>query len=638
MAILIKTETEIKKAANWAIARLEEIENAYQARHRVALEHYMNYNSKTYKKFYNGRADTFVPLSFQLVEIQLARFMRAIYQQKFPYDLEGIGPVNVLLEEKNRALIDLQQKQFAKMYIRHLDYFRSMFIYGRGFAKMKWRTEYKKVTKLVVDEPSEPPQGSLPVSPIIKVSGKQDLILTYDSWEFTPVDYFDMFVDPLAKDGDLQNASFVAEHRIISWDELRTMGAQKDSRGMPLYTNFSDMENRGDAALTDEAITRKLALGMNVTAIDAMKQDGKKHHIHEIWCDYDIDGDGVVERGVILTLLDRKRIIRADFNPLWHADLPYVSSSMYRVPNEFLSQGLLDSTRKMQYEINDKRNQALDYGAMSLNASWIVGDAAGIEDNQIRMTQHGVIRARDASQVQPIKFPAELMQLAEQANVIMESNMRDAVGSTRSLAGLPQGGPRQTASQFTQTLAQAGERGRLSLDTYAEEAHGDIGKYAHALNQQFLRRDMRIRLTEEQQSKFNELKNGDVVQRQDLALDVVFKSPNFADIEAEAIRNQNMTTMLQIVQTLPDSDANRILLQKLIHKVWTDQFNFDEKELFGPDGQILPFSQNPTNVVDGNQTSSDEGGPVQSNENFNPSTFAKDLASSANGSNNGGNQ
>ena len=64
MAILLKTEVEIKKAANWAESRLREIEHAYEARHRVALEHYMNYNSKTFKKFYNGRADTFVPLIF----------------------------------------------------------------------------------------------------------------------------------------------------------------------------------------------------------------------------------------------------------------------------------------------------------------------------------------------------------------------------------------------------------------------------------------------------------------------------------------------------------------------------------------------------------------------------------------------
>lgn len=630
MAILLKSANDIKKCENWAISRIREIEDAYDARHRVSLEHYMNYNSKTFKKFYNGRADVFVPLSFQLVEIQLARFMRAIYQQKIPYDLEGIGPINILQEEKMKGLIDVQQKQFAKMYIRHLDYFRSMFIYGRGYGKMKWRTKYQKVTKLFAEE-SVLPEGSLSIPKHIKVSSKQDLVLKYDSWEFTPVDYFDMFVDPLAKDGDLQNANFVAEKRIIDWTELKELGSQLDGTGKPLYMNFDDMHNRGDGALTDEDISRKLALGMNVTAIDAMRQDGKKHEIHEIWCHYDVDSDGIIEQNVILTLLDRKRIIRADFNPLWHGDYPYISSSMYRIPNEFLSQGLLDHTRKIQYEINDKRNQSLDFGTMSLNAAFIAGDGAGVEDNQIRMTQHGVIRVRDASQLTTVKFPAELMQLAEQANLIMESNMRDAVGSTRSLAGLPQGGPRQTASQFTQTLAQAGERGRLALDTYAEEAHGEIPKHAHALNQQFLRRDMTLRLTEDQQANFKELKTGQVVTRADLAMDLAFKSPNFADIESEAIRNQNLSSMLQIVQTLPDTPPNRVLLQKLIHKIWTDQFNFDEKELFDNQGQVLDFSQQPSQAIDGNQTASDEGGPVQSNEDFSANDFADDLASAANG-------
>ena len=149
---------------------------------------------------------------------------------------------------------------------------------------------------------------------------------------------------------------------------------------------------------------------------------------------------------------------------------------------------------------------------------------------------------------------------------------------------------------------------------------------------------MYLRLTQDQESKFKELKTNAPLMRQDLAQDLMFIAPNFADLESEAIRNQNMTTMLQIVQTLPDSEPNRKLLQILIHKIWTDQFNFDEKELFDENGQPLQFNQQAAQPIDGNQTSSKDGGPVQSNENVTPNDFANDLAAAANDSNTGGQQ
>lgn len=634
MAIDLKSGIEIKKAQEWAIARIKELDIAYEPHFKIALEHYMNYNSKTFKSFYKGRADTFVPLSFQIVETILARYMRAIHQPKIPFPLQGIGEEDKLAQQKIEALFHIQQRQQVKMYLKHLDYFRGMLMYGRGYAKMKWRTEYRKVRKLVA-EPGFTQIGGMPIPTVMKTTSKQEIILKYDCWDFIPTDYFDMRVDPEAPNADIQRAGFVVEKRMIDWSVLKKMATQVDSESRPIYSNFDDLEGKGDAAMTEEEIDRKLAMNINISALNAIKQDGVKHRLDEIWCTYDIDGDGIAEEGVLMTILDQKRIIRCELNPLWHNEYPYISSNTFRRPNEFLGQGLLDATRKIQYEINDKRNQSLDYGSMALNASWIVGDGAGLEDSQIRMSQHGVLRVRDKNQIETMKFPAELMQLAEQANAIMESNMREATGATRSVAGLQQGGPRQTASQFAQLLAQAGERGRLGLDSYAEEAHREIGYQAHALNQQFLRRDTYVRLTEEERGFFDTFKGGNLT-RADLAQDVDFIKPNFADQEGEALRNQNLTSFLQIIQTLPDSPANRILLQKTVHKIWTDQFKFDERELFDSRGTIFDFALEAQQPQAGGPDAIDEGGPVPPGATPNVNDFSGDLGAASGLINTGG--
>ncbi len=586
------TEVELKSLGKDLTAQIQDYERAYDVRRRIAMEHYKNYNSIVAKRFYNGRSDIFVPLSFQIVESLLAKVMRAIFNEPNPVFLEGTGASDKAQEEKIRALLHMQQKKNVRLWLKIQDYWRSKLMYGRGYGKMVWRTEQRKIRKpkMGVNTPEpeiaiDPETGEEIVlnpaatSKVITLGSEEKLVNTYDCWDCIPIDWFDMLVDPLAPDGDIQRARFVGQRLMLHQDDLVLGSGMLDAEGKPRYTNFEDLLGKGNGRTPDDVLERKHAVGIEADEKDKDKQDGKKHLGYEVYFHRDMDGDGIDEEYVATVLCEEERVIQVEANPWWHQRKPFFSSSMFRRPNEFLGQGVLDPIRRMQYEVNDKRNQSLDYASMSLNAIWLVGDGAGIEENQIRVTQNGVVHANDISQIRQIAFP-DLTGVGTQAELILDSNMREATGATRSVQGLQEGGPRQTATQFSQLLAQAGDRLRLALESYGHEAWVPMWEMAHALNQQYLRKNQYVRLTEKDATGLKIFGTEGDVSPEDVMTDVNFIIPSFGDVEAMNLRNQNLLTMLQVMQSIPPAEDNVTFMNILLRKIWVDLFKFEKDELF----------------------------------------------------------
>ena len=59
-------------------------EEEREVREKIWQEHYKNYNSVTGRKFYMGRANLHVPISFELVETYVPRLVNGIYIRGIP--------------------------------------------------------------------------------------------------------------------------------------------------------------------------------------------------------------------------------------------------------------------------------------------------------------------------------------------------------------------------------------------------------------------------------------------------------------------------------------------------------------------------------------------------------------------------
>lgn len=631
---------------NLLVEKIEDAEQAYDTRFKIAKEHYKNYNSIRSKRFYNGRSDIFVPLSFMVVETVVARIMRIIYSEPILMTLQGVGPSDKDREERLRALLHMQQKKIVKLWPKLLDYWRGKIMYGRSYAKMEWRTDYRtiKKTELVdsegnridnltefqtespelqvaraeaedldfleaeggisiedTDPSADTPEdreitkvdksifpieeGGIKDSKLVKVKSKEERIATYDCWDFKPLDFFDVLVDPMAPDGDIQRAEWISIRSLMSDDEVKKWGNTENSEGRPFFEMWQDSIAAGIGEPSQDLIDRKELLGLNVQAISKLRGDNTKHEVHEIYMDYKFEGEKYVSSNVLFVMLDRRAIVRAERNPFWHGRKPVVSGAYTRRPNEFLGQGILDPIRKIQYEINDKRNQELDYATFTLNPIWIVGDDAELDDENIRISSGVAIRVANVDAIRSQVFP-DMTPVGQRAEALLENTLREATGVTRPLQGVAEPG-RQTATEFTQLLAQGDERITMVLEAYGQQDWVEMWEMAHSLNQQFLKKDTFVRLTEREGKDLDTFGTEGEVTQADLAMDVDFIVPSFNDIASENVRNQQIIPFMQIVSQMPPSEGNLSFFNMFIEKLWVDVFKFPREDLIDDEGKRI---------------------------------------------------
>lgn len=588
---------------------IKEIERSREKTDALNMELWKNYNSIRSKRFYTGDADIFVPFSFMVVETMMAKMMRAIWNDAVPVPLSGIGPNDKDREERIRALLHSQQKSQVNLKLKVYDYLLARCIFSRAYARISWRTDYRKVksTRIVEPEPetpeldelgqpvliteepeTAPTEGGIAPSTLAKVETFEQYIPEYDCWDVENLDFFDVGVDPTATNGDIQRARFVYIRSLITDDDLRVMAAQTDGDDEKIYSIDKEARNVvADEGLVDDVIDKKELIGIDVRELDKYKNPdlNGRHELHEIYYDYDIDGDHIPESKCLFYLLNRKILIRAEKNPWWHGKVPIMSGSHFRRPNEFMGQSLLQPVRKIQYEINDKRNQELDGTTLSLIPTWLVGDDAAIEDSQIRVTQGGAIRVGDINQIKPIVIP-DMSHVGQRAEAIMESNLREAIGVTKSQQGVADGG-RQSATEFSQLLAQAGERTRMSLELFAIQEWRELWSMAHSLNQQFLKKSTFLKLTERESLGFPALGAEGEVSQADLTLDMDFTADTFSDIEIESIRNGKLMGFFQEIAKLPPTPNNATFFNIMVEKLWVDVLKMPREDLIDDQGNPL---------------------------------------------------
>ena len=617
MAMEIKSRLERDQLAVTLRRWIEDVETSKESIDDVALELYKNYNSIRSKRWYNGDSDIFVPFSFMMVETMVAKLTTRIFGEDSPVPLSGLGPEDKDREDRVRALLHTQQKSQVNLKKKMTEYIRNRCIFPRAYAKVLWRTDYRKIkrTTLVTEEPEqesfvpdpfaqqeldpqsgipvgdqpeqEPTEGAIKPPSFTKVATEEVNVADYDCWDVENLDFFDVGVDPMAPDGDIQRAKFMYMRSLVTDAELKIMADMKDSDGEPMYKMLkSDIEGSGDGEFQEDIIHKKEFIGLDIANLDVLKNDGSRHELHEIYFDYDIDGDGVIEKSSYFFLLDRTVLIRAEKNPWWHGKKNVISGSHFPRPNEFMGQSLLQPVRKIQYEINDKRNQELDATTYSLMPMWFAGDDANIEDAQLRMTTAGVIRVGDVNQIKPTITP-DMTPVGQRAEAIMEANMREAIGVTRSVQGLQEGGPRQSATQFSQLLSQAGERIQLVLEEFAVGEWRDLWNMAHSMNQQMLKKSTFLRMTERESLGFPYLGAEGEVKPEDLAINADFTIDTFQDIAQKNARSANIMQFADLVSKFPPSEGNASFFNIIIEKLWVDVLGFGREELVDDQGQKI---------------------------------------------------
>lgn len=168
---------------------------------------------------------------------------------------------------------------------------------------------------------------------------------------------------------DIQLCPIVAERQRVSYEQLKIAEASKK------LVNCSQVRNQEKFELTE--LERERALSANHQ--DSTRQEAMLIEIFEIWCEYDIDGDGIPERLICTYHRDTRTILQLRYNFYFHQRKPYVVIP-YTITNDSIyGIGIAEMVKPFQDMLTKFQRMASDNAYIANTRMFIAKKESGVE-------------------------------------------------------------------------------------------------------------------------------------------------------------------------------------------------------------------------------------------------------------------
>lgn len=403
------TYEEHRRLLTWCLQAFEAADAARRPFEQRWQKYYRMYRSYIKRDPHDWRSKVFVPYTFSTIEgivprifAQLPRFIAA------PVSPEDVEPAKLLELELNRAAVE------SGLYLELVTAGKSALIYGTGILKTYYRRDTKRTYRRVVEEvpvlgeverpvldpetgrPLLDPDGNPVTERVQEQVGVETVERTvpveYVAFEgpaAVAVDLWDFWVAPEAT--DIKTARYVIHrsYRPLS-HVLRLM--EEGVYHMPPGMTIDQMTE-----IEDEGLRRRLA-EVQLDAGAQLDPNRRPTEILEFWTD----------DNRLITVLNRKAVIRHTLNPYDHGEKPFIRFVDYLVPHEFWGIGEVEAIEGLQDVMNVLVNQRIDNLRIVLNPMFAV-DVTSLEDpRDLRVRPGGVIRIRGGQPVSEVFMPVPL--------------------------------------------------------------------------------------------------------------------------------------------------------------------------------------------------------------------------------------
>lgn len=283
-------------------------------------------------------------------------------------------------------------------------------------------------------------------------------------------------------DKDPQAAAWVGEEHEFTWAELKRMsqGGRIDAEALEKvkhnYT-MSHSESPNDGSEYKDALD-------TLTLEDPIWH--VKFNTQEIWCSFDVDGDGIDEEIVVDFHWTTQTILSIRYN--WYDDLhrPYRHCPYLAVENRIYGIGVGKQNEQFQAEITTVHQQRLDNATLANMGMMVLRKNSGYGPKE-PIFPGKMWFMDDVQDIQPIKLSEVYNSAFANEDVIMRySEMRTGVNEV--LLGMPQEGTPGTATGDLARLAEGNKRFDLVLRNVREWL-SQLGLDLLANYQQFGTRD-----------------------------------------------------------------------------------------------------------------------------------------------------
>lgn len=419
------------------------------------------------------RSKVFIPISFQVVETALAKFVSLIFNQEEFFETVPDNPKDAPQAEVITKLL-LYQLTRNSFFLKFMDYCKQKLMYGTTYMYIYWLVKRQWVWTRTPVFKDITFFGYTLGKRVVGWKETKEYKVVERRPQLDVLDILDVYPDPRARDEQEGKGIFL--RTFISKDDYKQMCKGK----YPVYAN-------GDDQRLDEETKENIPARVNRYSIrgvsDPVTWSKGMVELLSFWGKYDIDGDGIKEEA-LLVIANRSVLARAIANPFHHQKRPIVKDVLVPVPMEWFGIGLIEPIIPLQHELNTLRRQRLDNINQALNSMWKVDTLADVDVDTLKSVPNGIVLTDRMDAVERLDTTDVTTNAYNEAQIVQTDI--ENVTVPRSVQGIPDNGKLgRTARGAQLIIGQALEKFGVAAKL-TEEGIKKILRMMHQLNLQFL--------------------------------------------------------------------------------------------------------------------------------------------------------
>ncbi len=417
-----------------------------------------------------------------------------------------VGPEDVELAQLMETLMDWAARN-SKLHLELVKLFHPVLLYGTGILKTfpetrygwgsemstVFQTETQLVKTPIIDPDTQRPMIDPDGNPVlneeeISLDIPVDMVpekiryVAYDGPGAKSLNIRNFWPAPEAE--DVQGARYCIHRVYKSVSEIQRL-ILKGVYRFPEEMSFSDLFTAHD----DPRITQMESLEFSPGNDPTRKQ----LELLEFWTN-----DGPDSPGRVITIANRKAILRVHENPFWHGMKPFVRFVDYLRPNHFWGIGEVQAMEGLQDAINAIVNQRIDAGRLINNPMFAVNkdDLYNLGDLAVR--PGGVVPFKgDGSRANEVLHRIDLGEVPTSAFTEVQSlqNMSERVTAVSSYQqGIDAPSQVETATGAAIMQEAGASRFGLKVKLFEIDPFEDLSLQYGSLLQQFTSTERVVRL------------------------------------------------------------------------------------------------------------------------------------------------
>lgn len=550
-----------------------------------------------------GRANLKLPLAFQQIEPFVCQLGETMVGEAPYLAYQGRGPED---DEPAEQITEFTQFQLETggFVTSFLSYLRTLGKLGSAVMKVIWETDMiESETEEVENRVAFDANGKAVVTQVT-VKKTEDLKL-HDGPRFHNISIFDFFIPKSATSCNVQKMDWAIHRTFRSPDQIAANPNYKYNRDK--IKALIDQDNEAECGHNDS--TPGLSGSDSSKRVEMEQKNSKgiskfsgKVELLEYWGTFRLTKSGPLEQVLIVIGITEgdKFLLRMEKNPFKFKFKPFLMNNDYPIDGEPYGYGELDHIEGLVEESTALRNARLDIANLSLNRSWLVERAAGINLRELYTAPNKIILTNDLNGVKPLDManvtPSSVQELAridfDIQNTTEIINPRQDVSSVGAAFG-------GTATGVNFLSAKSNLRLLTKARILEEQFFKPLAVMLNWYNKDFVTDEMYFRVanSENPYSK---------ISPDAFLSEVDFKPTSNPQKMSVGERRENMSYLLQVIAQIEKVAPGTNNLEELLKEVYKiTGFPHPERYLNKkqtmimqtPDGQIFDQKGGPVQVV-----------------------------------------